>query len=60
MPEMDEEAIFHLARRIGEPEARRLYLDQACGAAAPLRARVEACSRSSIRSPATSRSGTKG
>ncbi len=39
---MDEEAIFHQARRIVEPEARRFYLDQVCGAAAPMRARVEA------------------
>ncbi len=39
---MDEEAIFHQARRILDSDARRLYLDQACAARAPLRARLEA------------------
>ena len=38
----DEQAIFHATRRMAEPEARRLYLDQACGDDRELRAHVEA------------------
>src|SRR5262245_51898534 len=45
LPKLDEEAIFNVARQIGEPEARRLYLQQACGNDAELRARVEALLR---------------
>jgi hypothetical protein len=42
MPKLNEEAIFNLARLIEAPEARRLYLQQACGDDAQLQARVEA------------------
>jgi hypothetical protein len=42
---LDEEAIYHVARRIGEPEARQAYLDQVCGDDAALRGRVEALVR---------------
>jgi serine/threonine protein kinase len=44
-PKLDEEAIFHAARRIAELEARRRYIAQACGADQPLQARVEALLR---------------
>jgi serine/threonine protein kinase/tetratricopeptide (TPR) repeat protein len=42
---LDEQEIFHAARRIGAPEARRAYLESACGAERGLRARVEALLR---------------
>jgi serine/threonine protein kinase/Tfp pilus assembly protein PilF len=38
---LDEEAIFNVARKIESPEARKNYLDQACGEDAALRARVQ-------------------
>jgi eukaryotic-like serine/threonine-protein kinase len=38
---LDEEAIFQLARQIDRPDTRQLYLDQACGADADLRARLD-------------------
>jgi hypothetical protein len=41
----DEATLFNAARRIAAPEARRRYLDQACGDDADLRARVEALLR---------------
>jgi WD40 repeat protein/tRNA A-37 threonylcarbamoyl transferase component Bud32 len=41
-PIPEEAAIFNAARRMEETEARRLYLDQACGQDTPLRARIEA------------------
>jgi serine/threonine protein kinase len=41
-PQLDEAAIFNVARQIQEPEARRLYLQQACADDSSLRARVEA------------------
>jgi serine/threonine protein kinase/Flp pilus assembly protein TadD len=41
-PQLDEEAIFHVARKIDSPEARRDYLRQVCGANAALCARVQA------------------
>src|SRR5688572_12220408 len=34
--------VFNAARRLGDPEARRVYLDMACGGDAGVRARVEA------------------
>jgi serine/threonine protein kinase/Flp pilus assembly protein TadD len=37
----DEQEIFHAARRIEAPEARRAYLESACGEEPGLRARVE-------------------
>ena len=40
--QLDEEAIFHTARKIDEPEARGEYLDQICAGDQPLRERVEA------------------
>src|SRR5262249_11011048 len=54
----DEEGIFNVARRIGEPEARRAYLGQVCGGDQALRGRVEAllrvheAERSFLESPA--------
>jgi serine/threonine protein kinase/tetratricopeptide (TPR) repeat protein len=44
-PKLDEAAIFNLARRIEGAEARRLYLQQACGDDTELMARVEALLR---------------
>ncbi|HET6574008.1 MAG TPA: serine/threonine-protein kinase [Fimbriiglobus sp.] len=41
----DEKSIFNAVRRLDTPEARRLYLDQACGEAPDVRARVEALLR---------------
>jgi serine/threonine protein kinase/tetratricopeptide (TPR) repeat protein len=38
---LDDEAIFHVARKIEAPEARAAYLDQVCGAASVLRGEVE-------------------
>ena len=40
--QLDEEAIFHVAREIAKPEARRQYLDQICAGEQALRERVEA------------------
>jgi serine/threonine protein kinase len=45
MQRLNEEEIFHAARRIEAPEARRLYLWQSCGDDAALQARVEALLR---------------
>jgi serine/threonine protein kinase/WD40 repeat protein len=45
IPKLDEEAIFHGARQIEAPEARRTYLQQHCGDDAVLRARLEALLR---------------
>jgi eukaryotic-like serine/threonine-protein kinase len=45
MTGLDEEAIFQLARQVDRPDARRLYLDQACGPDADLRARLDALLR---------------
>jgi hypothetical protein len=39
---LEEEAIFNVARKIESPEARENYLEQTCGADAALRARVQA------------------
>src|SRR5947209_15640243 len=39
--QLDEEAIFHVARRIADVEARDAYLHQVCGGDAALRGRVE-------------------
>src|SRR5262245_628252 len=58
MPRPDEEAIFHVARRLETPEARRHCLRQFCGDDAELEARVEALlrvhdeERSFLQSPA--------
>jgi len=41
----DEEAIFNAARRIAAPDARRRYVEQACGEDPNLRARIEALLR---------------
>jgi serine/threonine protein kinase/tetratricopeptide (TPR) repeat protein len=38
---LDEEAVFQVARRIADPEARAAYLGQVCGGAEALRDRVE-------------------
>ena len=40
--QIDEEAIFKLARQIPSPEGRREYLEQLCGDNTALLARVEA------------------
>jgi serine/threonine protein kinase len=40
--QLDEEAIFHVARRIGDSDARSQYLDQICAGDIHLRQRVEA------------------
>ena len=40
--QLDEEAIFHIARRIADLEARSDYLEQACGDNTALLARVQA------------------
>ena len=39
---LDEEAIFHLARKLDSPEVRESYLEQACGDNELLRVRVRA------------------
>ncbi len=39
--QLDEEAIFHTARKIDNAEARSEYLDQVCAGDRPLRERVE-------------------
>src|SRR5262245_61222633 len=44
-PRRDEATIFNVARRIGGPEARRVYLRVACGDDAALSRRVEALLR---------------
>ena len=41
----DEASIFNVARRIADPEVRRLYLDQSCAGDQGLRARLEALLR---------------
>ena len=35
--QLDEEAVFHTARRIDDPEGRSYYLDQVCGDKPPSR-----------------------
>ncbi|HEV3084678.1 MAG TPA: serine/threonine-protein kinase, partial [Gemmataceae bacterium] len=42
MKPLDEEALFHAARRIAAPEARELFISQACGDNAGLAGRVRA------------------
>src|SRR4029077_6143791 len=44
-PKFDEAAIFNAARQITAPEARRLFLEQACGGNAQLQRRLEALLR---------------
>jgi non-specific serine/threonine protein kinase/serine/threonine-protein kinase len=39
---LDEEALFHAARHLADPEARALFIDQACGDNAGLAERVRA------------------
>jgi WD40 repeat protein/serine/threonine protein kinase len=41
-PQPDEEAVFQVARQIGEAAARAAYLDQFCGTDSHLRERVDA------------------
>src|SRR5262245_15306445 len=41
-PPLDEAKMFNAARRLADAEERRAYLDQACGADAALRGRIEA------------------
>ena len=43
--QLDEEAIFHLARKINGQEVRDAYLRQSCGGDEALRGRVEALLR---------------
>ena len=38
---LDEETIYHVARRIADPEARAAYLDQVCASDSAVRGRVE-------------------
>jgi serine/threonine protein kinase len=45
MPNLNEEAVFNVARHIEAPEGRRLYLQQSCGEDRQLLARVEALLR---------------
>ena len=40
--QLDEEAIFHIARQLTSGDARATYLDQVCAGDASLRERVEA------------------
>ena len=40
--QLDEEAIFHVAREIPNRDVRATYLDQVCAGDAPLRERVKA------------------
>jgi len=42
---LDEETIFHAARKIEAPDARACYLEQVCGEDKALHARVEALLR---------------
>src|SRR5438552_1583603 len=51
MIRLSEEAVFQVARRIDPSDARRLYLDQACGSDAGLRARVDALLRAHDEEP---------
>src|SRR3954468_9741949 len=43
--QLGEEAIYHVARGIGVPEAREAYLQQACGGDTALRDRIGALLR---------------
>ena len=43
--QLDEEAIFHIARQLASADARATYLDQVCAGDASLRERVEALLR---------------
>ena len=43
--QLDEEAIFHIARQLASADARATYLDQVCAGDSPLRDRVEALLR---------------
>ena len=40
-PQLDEEAIFHIARKLDDPADRAKYLDQICAGALGLRGRVK-------------------
>jgi hypothetical protein len=40
--QLDEEAVFHIARQLASADARATYLDQVCAGDASLRERVEA------------------
>jgi serine/threonine protein kinase len=44
-PELDEAAIFNVARQMAVPEDRRLYVQQACAGDPALQARIEAMLR---------------
>jgi eukaryotic-like serine/threonine-protein kinase len=44
--QLDEKAIFNIARQIESPDARATYLQQVCGADSPARVRVETLLRS--------------
>jgi eukaryotic-like serine/threonine-protein kinase len=50
-PAQDEAAIFNLARRIDAPDARRDFLDRACGEDRVMRDRVEALLRIHVEEP---------
>ncbi len=54
--QLDEEAIFHGARRIADVEARAAYLDQVCGDDMALRSRVEGLLRVHDQEPSFLRS----
>jgi hypothetical protein len=45
MPRLDERQVFETARHIRAPDARRLYIQQACGDDGNLQTRVEALLR---------------
>lgn len=55
---VDEAAIFNLALKIPDSEARSDYIDQVCGDSTALKARVEALLESPA--PTTSRRGVTG
>src|SRR5437867_8782455 len=44
-PKLDEAAVFNVARRIDEPDARRVYVGQMCGTDQDAQARIEALLR---------------
>jgi hypothetical protein len=62
--QLDDEAIFHVARKIEAPEARAAYLEQVCGDDRRLWAEVEVllsaydCERSFLESPPIDPDGT--
>jgi serine/threonine protein kinase/Flp pilus assembly protein TadD len=51
MPNLDEAALFNAARQIQAPDARRAYLQEACGDDQKLRLRVEALLRAHEEGP---------